>query len=170
MRLQNAAFRFVLVGVLATLVHLIAGTVLIQLRVAPLVANIFGFLAAFGFSFLGHHYYSFSGHGHRLRETLSRFIWVAAFGFGINQGILTILLRAYPGTAASALIISTLSAALATFAMSQLWAFRKQTGAKEGVGQGFVAPSDMGAACGEAPLSPGGVSSVQHEFRRPGRN
>jgi putative flippase GtrA len=170
MKLQNTAFRFVLVGVLATLVHLIAGTILIQLRVAPTVANIFGFLTAFGFSFLGHHYYSFSGHANRLRETLSRFIWVAASGFGINQAILTLLLRAYPGTGASALVISTLTAAFATFLMSHLWAFRKHTGAKKVAGQVFAPPTDIGASYGEPPFSVSGVSFVRHKFRRSGGN
>lgn len=83
MAIHGAALRFVSIGVIATLVHVITGTVLIQWQVAPLVANSCCFLAAFSFSFLGHHYFSFAGHGNRPGETLNRFTRVAAFGFGI---------------------------------------------------------------------------------------
>jgi putative flippase GtrA len=125
MRIRLPAIRFALVGVLATLVHLIIGTGLIYLALAPLLANICGFLSAFSVSFLGHHHFSFGGHGNRSGDTLIRFVLVAAIGFGINQGVLASLLYAFPSNAMNALIISTLTAAVATFKLSHLWAFRK---------------------------------------------
>ncbi len=51
--------RFGLVGVLATLVHTGVAMTALSLLHRPLLSNLFGFLAAFGVSFLGHALWTF---------------------------------------------------------------------------------------------------------------
>lgn len=100
------------------------GSVLIAVGVTALLANLFAFLTAFGVSFLGHHFYSFQGHGAPATTTLKRFAVVAIIGFLINEGLLLALLNPLENTPILALALSTLSAAALTFVLSKKWAFR----------------------------------------------
>lgn len=123
--LGHSSVRFGLIGVLATGVHLVTGITLIALGAAALIANVGAFLTAFGFSFVGHHHFSFRGHGLSARKSLSRFAGVALIGFAINETVLAGLLRLIPDMPAPALVISTGTAAVSTYALSALWAFRR---------------------------------------------
>ena len=120
----HSSVRFALVGLTATAVHLITGVTLIALGAAALIANVGAFVTAFGISFAGHHFFSFRGHGQKAWQTASRFVWVALGGFAINESVLAGLLRLIPSWPSLALVISTGTAALATYALSALWAFR----------------------------------------------
>ncbi len=125
---RRAPLRFALVGLAATAVHLITGITLIALGVAALLANLSAFLTAFGVSFIGHHFFSFAGHGVGARQSVRRFAGVALIGFSINQSILAGLLRLIPDWPAPALVVSTGTAAVATYLLSAYWAFRRRDG------------------------------------------
>ncbi|TRW95283.1 GtrA family protein [Paracoccus sp. M683] len=124
--------RFALTGGVATLVHLGVALVLVRLGVAPPVGNAAAFCAAFVVSFWGHHLYTFSGHGAVAHHALFRFLIVAIIGFLWNETMLLSLLATGTTTAAGAILFSTASAALCTFILSRVWAFRRKPLADEG--------------------------------------
>lgn len=118
--------RFGAIGALATLVHLLIGTMLIQSGRAPMTANGIAFAIAFMVSFLGHLSFSFAEHQADPVAALWRFGCVALVGFAINQTILAGLLYLTGLHAMLALIISTTIAAGLSFILSRQWAFRPQ--------------------------------------------
>ena len=116
--------RFGIVGLLATAIHISIGYLLIQSSWQPLVANLIAFLIAFLVSFLGHLWFSFADHGVKVLKALSKFSIVAVIGFGSNQVLLTVIISQKILSSTIALCISTGCAALLTFALSRIWAFR----------------------------------------------
>jgi putative flippase GtrA len=122
---RHTPLRFALVGLAATAVHLTTGITLIALGAPALLANVGAFVAAFGFSFAGHHFYSFRGHGVGAGQSFSRFAGVALIGFAINETVLAGLLLLIPDWPTPALVISTGTAALSTYVLSAFWAFRR---------------------------------------------
>lgn len=117
------AFRFILVGGLATAVHIVAGWALIGLGVAALAANPAAFAAALAFSFLGHYLYTFEDSARGAPAAFVRYFPVALLGFGLNETLLAGLLRAQLLPPAAALFVSTGAVAVLTFALLRIWAF-----------------------------------------------
>ena len=116
--------RFGTVGVIATLVHLgVAWIVARGFNVTPFAANTFGFLAAFGCSYLGHFYWTF-GHrsGHPTR--LLRFLAVSGFGFVLTNLIVWLVVSAGGYAFEFALLAILFAVPLSTWALSRFWAFR----------------------------------------------
>ena len=73
-------FKFGLVGVLATLVHLLIGFLLLQAGWNPLAANAVAFSVAFLVSFFGHLRYSFADQNVDTSTSLWKFVIVALIG------------------------------------------------------------------------------------------
>ncbi|WP_378944073.1 GtrA family protein [Paracoccus sp. R86501] len=119
--------RFGAVGGLATMVHMLIGTMLIQSGRAALVANCVAFAIAFAVSFLGHISFSFGRQHVDPVAALWRFGWVAMLGFGVNQGVLLALLRLTELPAMLALMVLTTVAAAISFALCRGWAFRDRS-------------------------------------------
>ena len=116
--------RFGTVGVIATLVHLGVAWILSRgFNFAPFVANAFGFLAAFGCSYLGHFYWTF-GHrsGHPTR--LPRFLVVSGFGFALTNLIVWLVVSIAGHPFEFALLAILFAVPASTWALSRLWAFR----------------------------------------------
>lgn len=121
--------KFGLVGALATGVHMLIGLVLIASSWPPFLANAAAFSVAFVVSFIGHLGFSFSDQDAVIMSAAWRFGLTALAGFSANEAFLMMLLRhaALPGTVA--ICLSTASAAILTFALSKLWAFRHRDAA-----------------------------------------
>lgn len=115
--------RFALTGGAATLAHLAVAMLLIQLDVQPLVGNAVAFAIAFLVSFLGHHWFTFAGHGAAASRTLPRFTVVAGVGFLGNEILLFLLLNTGALAPEAAVVLSTGCAAASTFMLSRRWAF-----------------------------------------------
>lgn len=122
--MTSQILRFGAIGALATMVHLLIGTMLIQSGRAPLTANGIAFATAFIVSFLGHLSFSFADHQADPLAALWRFGCVALTGFGINQVILSGLLYLSDLPPMLALVVATTVAAALSFALSRQWAFR----------------------------------------------
>lgn len=135
--------RFGAIGALATMVHLLIGTMLIKSGRAPLTANGIAFGTAFLVSFLGHLSFSFADHQADPFAALWRFGCVAAAGFAINQAILAVLLHISDLSTMIALIAATTVAAAFGFALSRQWAFRPADGSSQRKGSSIRA-SDLG--------------------------
>lgn len=118
-------FWFGATGAAAAATQLLAVMVLVESGgLAPLLANGFGFLVAFGVSYLGHRHLTFSAHDVMTARSLPRFFLVAVLGFLLNELLFALLLTqtALPYWFALALVL--LAVAVITFVMSRGWAFR----------------------------------------------
>lgn len=117
--------RFALTGGAATLAHLAVAMLLIRLGVQPLIGNAVAFAMAFMVSFLGHHLFTFAGHGATASRTLRRFAVVAGIGFLVNEALLFLLLMTGAFPPEAAVLLSTGCAATSTFILSRHWAFAR---------------------------------------------
>lgn len=118
--------RFGLVGILATVVHMVIGFLLIQAGWHPLLANTCAFVIAFFVSFVGHLGYSFADQETSFSRSFSRFVVVGLIGFFVNQLILAVLIALAVTSDTVSLLISTGCAAMVTFGLSKFWAFRSE--------------------------------------------
>ncbi|MDX9875209.1 MAG: GtrA family protein [Spongiibacteraceae bacterium] len=113
--------RFVLVGLLATAVHLAVAALVLWLRPGTLefLVNLIAFAVAFQVSLVGHRLYTFRSNG-----SGRRFLLVALFGFLCNNGLLAAALALTPLEGLAAITLSTLLVPAVTYLASRFWAFR----------------------------------------------
>lgn len=121
--------RFGIVGLTAAAVHYWVVIGLVELaHIAPLHANVGGFIVAFWVSYFGHRHWTFSdavaSHADGEHPSFLRFLAVAVLGFCMNQLLFYLLLRyvGLPYYVALALVVFTV--AVMTYVLSRLWAFR----------------------------------------------
>lgn len=118
------ALRFIVTGGVAALVHL--GVVILLVDhagLAPLVANVLGWLTAFGVSFAGHHWWTFAHQRAHWRSALPRFFMLSATGFGINETAYALALRFLPWRYDVLLVLVLGAVAVGTYVLSKWWAF-----------------------------------------------
>jgi putative flippase GtrA len=118
-------FIFAGVGAAAAVTHLAVVALLVEgCAIAPLAANVAGFLVAFLVSFGGHSRWTFPVRADRLAVARTRFFSVALTGFILNQtAYAEVLSLVGPRYYLPALAAVLLGVAAATFALSKLWAF-----------------------------------------------
>lgn len=115
---------FIAVGCAAAALHLGVVVVLVGAwAMAPLAANVVGWLIAFGVSFAGHHYLTFAHHGAPLARAAGRFFFVSAAGFAVNEAAYAALLRWSPLRYDLGLALVLLAVAAATYWLGRHWAF-----------------------------------------------
>jgi putative flippase GtrA len=114
---------FGVVGATAFLVHFAVVVATVPLGVAPLLANVFGFVAAFVVSFVGHGRWSFPAEGRPVAPALKRFAVVAISGFALNESAYAVLLRATSLDYRLALFIVLAAVAGLTWLAGRYWAF-----------------------------------------------
>ena len=114
---------FGVVGATAFLVHFAVVAATVPLGMAPLVANVFGFLTAFVVSFVGHGRWSFPAEGRPVAPALKRFAIVAVSGFGLNESAYAVLLRATSLDYRVALFVVLVAVAGLTWLAGRYWAF-----------------------------------------------
>ncbi|WP_420339655.1 GtrA family protein [Roseibium sp.] len=122
----NAAGKFAIVGVAATLTHAGVAAFLLETGLLPpMLANVAGFIIAFGVSFAGHFYWSFSHM--RLERTalraMLRFFLIAAGGFAVNSGVLALWLNLTPWPDLLGLMVAIAVVPALTFVAARFWAF-----------------------------------------------
>lgn len=123
-RMSRELICFALVGCTAMLVHfLLVALLLVPAGMAPLLANVLGFLLAFQVSYWGHSRYTFrvgaAAHG----KAMARFFAVACLSFALNELLYFLLLRYTALDYRSALLVVLALVAALTFALGKLWAF-----------------------------------------------
>jgi putative flippase GtrA len=114
------------VGASAAAVHF--GVVVLavnHLELAPLLANVLGFVLAFCVSFVGHHRLSFAAQQASGRQALPRFALVALLGFGSNELMYAVLLE-LGVEYRLALFLVLLAVAAMTWLLSRHWAFKRR--------------------------------------------
>lgn len=115
---------FGLTGAAAALTHLLSVLALVEgAGLAPLAANLGGFLLAFGVSYLGHRHLTFTATHLPHAQTLPRFLGVAVAGFALNEALFALLLAytALPYALALALVLALVASL--TFLLGRHWAF-----------------------------------------------
>lgn len=120
---------FLAVGGLASLVHWTVVVALVEVDAArPLLANVAGWLVAFGISFAGHHRLSFRGHHTPAMQAARRFFVISATGFGLNQAAYAVLISKTSVSYALLLLAVLAGVAAATYVAGRCWAFRHRPG------------------------------------------
>lgn len=117
--------QFVLVGGSAAATHLaVVGIVVWLTGMAPLAANVLGFLVAFVVSYNGHAWLTFSAAQARSWATVARFFAVACLSFGVNEVLYALALRWLPWNYFWSLALVLVVVAVGTFVLSKFWAFK----------------------------------------------
>lgn len=115
---------FVLVGCAAAAVHWLCAVALIERGgLAPLWANVLGWMLALGVSFGGHYLWTFRGHGTPLMTAAGRFLFISATGFALNSTLYALLLRWDATHYDIWLAITLVLVAGLTYLLSHRWAF-----------------------------------------------
>ncbi|BEV73696.1 MULTISPECIES: GtrA family protein [unclassified Paludibacterium] len=128
--MKQQLFWFGVVGISALIVHFVVVTVfLTPLGLAPLLANIVGFLVAFQVSYWGHRQLTFGQVSVPHHQALPRFFGIACLSFAVNESLYALLLRYTPLDYRVALLIVLFTVAALTFVLSKLWAFRSRSAA-----------------------------------------
>ena len=122
--MKRELFWFGIVGISALLVHYALVTLLlVPLGMAPLLANIVGFLFAFQVSYWGHRRLTFRAAEVAHRQALPRFFAVACLSFCVNEAMYYVLLNYTLLDYRSALLIVLFTVAALTFVLGKMWAF-----------------------------------------------
>ncbi|HEY9572883.1 MAG TPA: GtrA family protein [Pusillimonas sp.] len=115
---------FTAVGCAASATHWLVVVAIVNLAsLAPLVANIAGWIVAFGVSFSGHYHLTFRRHEAPAWRAARRFFLVSATGFGINEISYAYLLHATTIRYDVLLAAVLIAIAVFTFILSRFWAF-----------------------------------------------
>jgi putative flippase GtrA len=116
---------FVLVGCVASATHWLTVVVLVSwVSAPPLLANIGGWLSAFGVSFWGHYLLTFRHLNAPLLRAALRFFGVSALGFAVNEAAYAWLLHATTLRYDILLAAVLIAVAFMTFVLGRFWAFR----------------------------------------------
>lgn len=117
--------KFVVVGILAALVHLSVLWLLVNLLgVFPLIANAIAFALAFSVSFLGQSLWTFSHKTHNHTAMIRYLVIQLTCSFVLNQGLYTVLIvyTSLNYLVASFMALATIP--IITFTLSKYWAFK----------------------------------------------
>ena len=116
---------FVIVGCAAAATHWGVAVSCVSLAgLAPLVANIAGWLVAFCVSFTGHYQLTFRHQQAPLERAVVRFFLVSALGFAVNEAAYATLLRLTTVRYDVLLALVLIGIAGMTFILGRYWAFR----------------------------------------------
>ncbi|MFA7437775.1 GtrA family protein [Castellaniella sp.] len=116
---------FVIVGCAAAATHwLVAIACVSWTGLAPLLANVVGWLVAFVVSFAGHYGLTFRSQQAPLWRAARRFFLVSALGFAVNEAAYALLLHTTPLPYDILLAIVLAGMAGMTFILGRWWAFR----------------------------------------------
>ena len=122
--LRHRPVVFILVGSAAALVHLLTVILLVEkMHLVPLIANVGGWLCAFGVSFGGHQLLTFADHDAPVLQSASRFLLLSATGFAINESAYALLLHSSQVPYYLLLAIILVCVAALTYLLSHRWAF-----------------------------------------------
>lgn len=119
------AARFAVVGIIATVVHLLVAFFLLFITQLPvLLVSALAFLTTFGISFAGNYIWTFRSPGAPNRA-IRRFLIISFSAFSGNTIILVALLEADFLSRYQAVGLSVVVVPVITFWLSRVWAFQR---------------------------------------------
>lgn len=118
--------KFAAVGVVATTVHVcVVALIISKTTLFPILANAIAFIVAFGFSFFGNFYWTFSRPNDAV-VSMARFFLVSFGAFITNSVLLSVLLQlGFISVVNSAVLAATVVPFL-TYVGGRLWGFRNK--------------------------------------------
>lgn len=123
---RSQVIRFIAVGCGAAVTHwAVAMLCVVQLALAPLLANVAGWVVAFGVSFGGHYHLTFRDHNQPFWLAARRFFLVSLAGFLVNESAYAVALKHLNLRYDILLAIILAAMAVITFIVSRYWAFRR---------------------------------------------
>lgn len=115
-------YRFVIIGVLAAIVHMSLAWLLIERgEVAPTTSNLIGFSTAFMFSFLGQYFWTFRSKRHWV-SAVWRFAAISVTAFAVNNALLLIMLRRDWFVESNATVLAACVIPVITYLGNRIWA------------------------------------------------
>jgi putative flippase GtrA len=121
--------RFGIIGACATTIHYITA-ISLAVYVSALIANLGGFAAAVGLSYVGHHHWTFNVESSRSEHMrrLGRFVVVGLIALALSQAILavSVLRFSLPSWLAIGAAVSVVP--MLTFVLNRQWVFRRSAG------------------------------------------
>jgi putative flippase GtrA len=115
-------YRFFVIGMLATILHMSLAWVLIQRGHAqPITANLIGFSSAFVLSFVGQYFWTFRSQRHWV-AAMWRFAAVSAIAFAVNNALLLSIVDNQMLTAGNATVLAACIIPVITYLGNRLWA------------------------------------------------
>jgi putative flippase GtrA len=121
---SRQGFWFLAVGGTAALTHLAVLTLLTG-RMWPELANAAGFCVAFGVSFAGQRWLTFTDTTTTTAQSLWRFAVTSQAGFALNEVVFSLLLRGAGWSPSASWFCATALAAGQTWVLGRFWAFRR---------------------------------------------
>lgn len=122
---KKQLFRFGVIGLTALGVHLFAVMIMVSmLGLAPLIANVIGFLIAFQVSYWGHYKWTFEAEHIPHKMAYARFFFTASCNFIFNEILYAGLLYNTELPYDLALFIVLIFISALTFIVSKFWVFR----------------------------------------------
>ena len=118
----RTAGRYGLVGLVATLVHLLVAQAVLYFGTEPFSSNLMGFLVAFVIGLLGHYLFTFGRVG-SLGRAFMRYGLIAVTGFLTNNLVLITLVARDWIRDDVALAVAILIIPAGTFLASRFWGF-----------------------------------------------
>lgn len=119
---------FVIVGCAAAATHWAVAVACVALiGLAPLWANLVGWVIAFFVSFTGHYQLTFRHQHAPLAQAARRFFAVSALGFAVNEAAYAVLLQVTAIRYDILLALILIGIAGMTFILGRFWAFRHNT-------------------------------------------
>ena len=119
--------RFVVVGSLATVLHVVVYLAQVDgLGVDPVVAVVPAFMTAAIASYAGHHVWTFGANGAH-STLLPKFLVVALFGLGLNAAITALMVSIAGLWYVWALAVCVTLVPVVTFGLNQVWVFSTAT-------------------------------------------
>ena len=118
----GTAARFGLVGIAATLTHLVVAQGALALGLSPVASNIVGFIAAFVTGLVGHYHFTFPGTG-SFGRAFRRYGVIALAGFLFNNVVLIGLMATGRVSEQVSLLVAILIVPATTFVASRFWGF-----------------------------------------------
>lgn len=117
-------FRFGIVGLTAAAINFCVVVLLVQnFSLAPLIANVFGFLVSFQMSYWGNRLWTFHGTAVLHREAFPKLILVQTITFSGSEFLYYLFLSHGISYQIGLLLVLTIMP-IFTFLMSKLWVFK----------------------------------------------
>jgi putative flippase GtrA len=116
---------FAAVGTTAAAINLAVVAALVPLGLAPLVANVLGFVLSFVWGFFGHSRWTFPAEGRDVRVALRRFAVLSLLGFALNEAAYAGALEWTSLDYRLSLFLVIVTLATAKLLASKHWAFAR---------------------------------------------
>ena len=116
---------FTAVGTAATAINLAVVAVAVPLGMAPLLANVVGFVVSFAWSFFGHARWTFPAAGRDVGVALQRFAVVSLVSFALTEAAYAGVLEWTSIDYRLSLFLVIVTLAMAKLVASKHWAFAR---------------------------------------------